>query len=158
MRSLTKDWRKDGFRNVLWLWLSALPFQVVSLWPQDGCSSSKYHVLAHWLLRGRRRNSSLPDITYMKESLPGALQCIPFTALWLELQHRPASPIWLGTWKCSDWLMWTEIRFPWDGGGALSSVLSHTEGWYSNSQEEGRQDGRMDSGLCQRVSDSSSTC
>lgn len=39
-----------------------------------------------------------------------------------------------------------EIHFPWDGGGALSSVQSHTEVWYSNSQEEGGQDGRMDLG------------
>ena len=39
-----------------------------------------------------------------------------------------------------------EIHFPWDGGGALSSVQGHTEGWYSNSQEEGGEDGRMDLG------------
>lgn len=55
-------------------------------------------------------------------------------------------PIGLGKWNYFHWLMSMEIHFPWDGGGALSSVQSHTEVWYSNSQEEGGQDGRMDLG------------
>lgn len=111
-----KFYKRIGGRMVsgmLWLWLSALPFQVVSLWPQDGCSSSKYHVLAHWLLRGRRRNSSFSDIPYMKRkpslwsSAVHSLHC----SLTRIATQALASPIWLGTWKCSDWLMWTEIRF-----------------------------------------------